>query len=466
MAQPWSDDDAGAQAVLFGRSLGYRLDDWQEWVLRGMLSEDVTYRLCATLVVLIVPRQNGKNLILEVYELFCFYVLDTPVMIHSAHRADTSADHMLQIRKVVESHPDLEAITDIYTGNGKEKLVRKDTLAELRFVTRSKKIARGKSPQIVVLDEALYLTAEQLQAMIPSMAAQSMNEDMPMLIYTSSAPLAESLDLHKARATGRAGGGRVFYAEWGNEPDDIPDDLESDEATDRMYDANPGMGIRISHEWCMTVERPLMTRHGFLAERFGVAIGGVDEDGTFMPEWDDLADPESIMVTDPEIAVDVGPDGNVSIVAAAFRPDGLLHVELVAYMEEDKSTAAVVRKVAANTDRVWLLPRTESAGLLQALRRWRSRDGTRQLDVQQVGPLDYLQACLQWKRTVEERTIRHRDETPMNLAVRSATVKPSSEGWVWARKTSLVDISPLVAGSIACWAVGEPIEDEGDPNLW
>ena len=42
----------------------YVLDEWQKYCIRGILSEDSNARLCAFLVLLIVPRQNGKGAVL------------------------------------------------------------------------------------------------------------------------------------------------------------------------------------------------------------------------------------------------------------------------------------------------------------------------------------------------------------------------------------------------------------------
>ena len=442
----------GQEAIEYGESLGYVLDDWQRWCIDGILSEDVNARLCASICLLIVPRQNGKNVVLEIVELYLFYVLEVDVIVHSAHRADTSADHMNRLITVIRNTPELDEITTIYEANGKEKLKRRDTGAELRFVTRSKKIGRGKSPKVVVFDEALYLVPDQMQAIVPSLSAQSMNDDAPLMIYTSSTPLAESQTLHTVRKVAQKGGERTWYAEWGCEEGTSSDDV------DALYSANPGLGKRISLEWVLDIEKPLLSEEAFLAERFGVPIGGLDADDVEMPDWVFRCDVDSVMVGDPFISVDVeSKGGHTSIVAAGLREDGRMHVEMVAYLEGTSTAAA---KVRANTNKVWVEPRSETAGLIQEM----TKLGVK---VHELSTLDYLQACIQWRRAVENDQIRHRDELPLNVAVANAAVKASGEGWVWARRSSTADISALVAGSVAAWAAGEPTEEEeGDVNIW
>ena len=179
---------AGPDAIEFAESLGYELDDWQQWVIDGMLSEDEGRRLCATLCLLIMPRQNGKNVVIEVIELYVFFVLEWREIIHSAHLQATSASHMKRLRDVIDANPDLAAVCEFREANGKERLVRftdetkTRAVAEIAFITRTKKVGRGKSPRLVVIDEALYVTDAQIDAMVPSMSAQSMRAEKPILL--------------------------------------------------------------------------------------------------------------------------------------------------------------------------------------------------------------------------------------------------------------------------------------------
>ena len=80
---------AGDDAIEFAESIGwsveagrgfYVLDEWQKYCIRGILSEDENARLCAFLVLLIVPRQNGKGAVLEVVELYALFVLELPLI--------------------------------------------------------------------------------------------------------------------------------------------------------------------------------------------------------------------------------------------------------------------------------------------------------------------------------------------------------------------------------------------------
>jgi len=431
---------AGPDAVEFAVSLGYDLDDWQVWCVDGILSEDVNRRLCAMLCVLVMPRQNGKNVVIEVVELYAFYVLDWPAILHSAHRQDTSADHMARLRVVIEANPTLDAITEFREANGKEKIVRTDTRAEIRFVTRSKKIGRGKSPRLVVIDEALYVTDAQIDAMVPSMSAQSMRADKPIILYASSAPVPESLVLARLRIKAAEGGPSTWYAEWSCEPGvDITD-------RDEWARANPGLNVRISEDWIEEMELGTMSVDGFLIERLGV-VPNVDGDEGELPGWPQCVDTGSQPGALVSLAIDVAPDLSWSSVGvASHRPDGVLHVELVEHIQ---GTASLVRVAAAVAKShgvpVHLDPRSPAVGFVGDL----TLAG---VQVIEVGTLDLTKACASLKVAVRDGRVAHRGQGPLSAAVGGAGIRAVGDAWSWARRSSTADISPLVAVTLAMHA--------------
>ena len=76
---------AGEEAAEFAETCGLVLDPWQRWCLDQMLSERADGAWAATLVLLLLPRQNGKNSVLEALELAALYLFDEPRIIHTAH---------------------------------------------------------------------------------------------------------------------------------------------------------------------------------------------------------------------------------------------------------------------------------------------------------------------------------------------------------------------------------------------
>jgi phage terminase large subunit-like protein len=430
------------EAVFLAESCGLYLDDWQRWCLEGMLAERVDGRWASKTSVLLLPRQNGKNAVLEALELAGLFLFGWKRMIHTAHHAKTAANHQRRMWDLIRGNPELEDVCAPYFANGKEAIVRKDTEQRLEFITRTARAGRGDSPQLVVYDEALHLTDEQINAITPSMSAQSMNpEGAPMQVYTSSAPLPTSDVLHRVRKSCIDGSAKsTFFAEWSCEAGADPNDREN------WYAANPGLGIRISEEWVEETELLQMSPEGFAVERMGVVLGW-DVAFSELPEWAHCSDPDSVMTGKPSIAVDVSPDlASWSIGVAGPAKAGNLHVELVEQCATSSKVVEILTAMhKAHRVPIMLDPRAAAAGIIPDLL-------AAKVPVVEVSTTDLVKACAHLKQLVRDGQVRHRQQQPLDTAVAGAAVRTIGEGWAWTRRVSTVDISPLVAVTLAAWA--------------
>ena len=442
----------GDEAVEFAESVGYELDDWQQWLVRWLLAERVDGSLAASTAVILVSRQNGKNVVLEVVELYGLCVAGLRRQVHSAHKGDTAAEHMKSLRDRI-SDPlwsgELGHLT-VYESNGKERIVNRETRGELTFNTRTASTKRGASPQRIVFDEALFLTDDHMQAMTPSLAAQSMSAaTSPQVIVTSSAPLASSLTLQRLRAAGLSGvNPRMLVADWGCDPGcDYRD-------RGNWYASNPGLGVRISEEF-LESQLSLLTSDGFAQEHLGVVFGP-DAGSSELPGWGSCFDAGSVRDGPASFAVDVAGDLSwTSIAAAGRRSDGLAHVEVIATLPGTaESVAALTALWVKHRRPVHVDPRSAAAGLLPGL-------AAAGVEVVEVGGVDVSRACAGLRQAVADGLLRHRGQGPLDVAVAHAAVRAEGDAWRWARRSSSVDISPLVAVTLAHAAlmaapVGEP----------
>lgn len=446
---------AASEAIALANSCGMMLDDWQEWCLGHMLGERADGSWSATQSVLIVPRQAGKSALFEVIELAGLFLFGESRIIHSAHLAKAAADHMARMVSLITANPELESLVKFYFANGKERIERTDTGATLEFVTRGQKTLRGGSPQRLVFDEALFLTDEQMQAMLPGLSAQSMSaEGSPQFMFGSSAPLAASSVLHRLRRHAMTGTAKaMFYAEWSCEQGVDPYDR------DAWYSANPGMGIRISEEWVEQNELAVLSPEAFLIERLGVVFGE-DATSSELPEWGACLDVGSQLVGVPSFAVDVAPDLSwSSIGVAGERADGLTHLEVVQSLPGTAQTVdALIALWNAHRRPIALDPRSPAAGLLPGL-------VAAGVEVVEVGGVAASKACAALKQAVANGTVRHRGQGPLDVAVKGAAVRAEGDAWKWARRTSAVDISPLVAVTLALAACADGLPP-GEPSFF
>ncbi len=193
-------DAAGREAIELGESVGIVLDEWQQQVLLGAQVERADHRWAATEVGVVVPRQNGKNGILQVRETAGLVLYGERLQTHTAHRFDTALEHYRLMRDLFTNWDDLRRLVKkIPEGNGAESI---ELLSgqRLNFKARAKQGGRGFSGDLVVFDEAFWL--QELGSMVPSLSARP----NPQVWYTSSAPMPrdESDVLRHLMRRGRA----------------------------------------------------------------------------------------------------------------------------------------------------------------------------------------------------------------------------------------------------------------------
>lgn len=120
-AHEWSAaEDAAALMELVGKPL----DDWQRHVLDGAMGERLDGRWTAFEVGLIVPRQNGKNVIIEARELAGLFILEDRVIIHSAHQFKTARKSFRDMERMIRYTPSLFSQVLGYRGQGPTDEIR------------------------------------------------------------------------------------------------------------------------------------------------------------------------------------------------------------------------------------------------------------------------------------------------------------------------------------------------------
>ena len=458
---------SGDEAVELAALAGLVLDPWEEHVLRHSLGEREDGRWAAFEVGLVVSRQNGKGAILEARELAGLFLLGERLIIHSAHQFDTSLEAFRRLLSLVEDTPELDRkVKRVSRSHGEEGIELKNG-QRIRFRTRTKGGGRGFSGDCLVLDEAMYLPESAHGALLPTLSARP----NPQVWYTGSAVdqfvHEHGVVLARVRDRGLRGDSpSLAYFEWsaeGSDPSAAPDDVAC--SPEVWAAANPGLGIRISPSH-VSNELASMDARTFAVERLGIGDWPpADGSGTWrvitQDDWAALADENSLALDPVCLSFDVTPDRAYSSIAAAgSRPDGLGHVELV---EHKRGTGWVAERLAELTrthrvEKVVCDGSGPAASLLAAL-------AQANIEVTVVSAKEHAQACGHFFDAVEQARFRHLGDPDLLAAVRGAVKRPLGDAWAWSRKTSSVDISPLVACTLALWgglADSESIYEDRD----
>lgn len=327
----------GPDAVRLASAYGLVPDPWQASVLGDWLARDGRDKFTATTCGLSVPRQNGKNAVLEVYELYHLTCIGSAIL-HTAHEVKTARKSFLRLAGFFEDprNPELTAMLlggdprrGIRRTNGQEAIYL-DNGGSVEFSARSKGSARGFTVDCVVFDEAAFLTDEQQEAILSTMAAAPLGNRQ--LVYTGTPP-SPSMPCEvfgKVRADAIAGSDpRLCWHEWSvEEPPDAKAAFA--DVLDDVYRANPAMGIRLDEGFTET-EFHRMTPEGFARERLGWWMPASGSSLVTRAMWDACRTDSPPREGKRAFGVKFSPDGSTVALAVCLKPrEGRPHVEVVA----------------------------------------------------------------------------------------------------------------------------------------
>jgi hypothetical protein len=282
-------------AIFLASSYGLIPDDWQEDALEDWLLRGRNGLWLAKTCGMAVSRQNGKNGIIEVRELFGMVVLGEKFL-HTAHEVKTARKafkrlkHFFgeQVNDPNAKYPELNAlVVEIRSTNGQEAIVLRDG-GSVEFVARSKGSGRGFTVDVLVLDEAQDLTDEELEALLPTIS--SAPSGSPQIIFTGTPPNPDKGQTGEVFTRVRQDADKgldphLAFTDYGV-PDGPLEKLDLDDI-DTLYQTNPALAAgRLQLEVCRT-ERRRMSAAGYARERYGWwgnLSGGENVEGAF-PGW-------------------------------------------------------------------------------------------------------------------------------------------------------------------------------------
>lgn len=433
------------EAAFLASQYGLTPDPWQEYVLACWLGYRADGKWSHSRCGLSVPRQNGKNALLEIRELFGMVGLGEKIL-HTAHEVKTARKAFLRLSSFFENpqkYPELAELVDWDNGgirktNGQEAIYLKNG-ASIEFVARSKGSARGFTVDIVVMDEAQEMSDDSLEALGPTTSAAPLKNRQ--LIWTGTPP-AEGMNSEvftRIRTQSLEGKGkRLCWLEWSMDDDG---DIYSIE---QIAQSNPALNIRVG------LEELLEDLDGYSEEGFARERGGVwkfaGTEAVIDPEsWNAVGDGASLILDPVAFAVDIGPKRDTaSIAVAGLRPDGRYHVEVI---DNRKGTD-------------WIIPR-----LTQLIAQWQPVavvvDGpassvvpeleSLKVPVYKTSPHELGIACGMFYDAVMSKNLRHPNQPLLAAAVDAGRQRPLGDMWAWGRKLSESDITPVVAVTLALW---------------
>lgn len=431
-------DDAAFLATRYGLAP----DDWQRLVLRNWLGVRSDGQWAARRCGLSVPRQNGKNGIIEMRELFGMVVLGEKFL-HTAHEVKTARKAFLRLQSFFESRdfPELAAlVVEIRKTNGQEAVVLRNG-GSCEFVARSKGSARGFTVDVLVMDEAQELGDDAIEALLPTISAAPLGNPQQIFTGTPPGPKANGEIFTRVRQDGLAGRDKALaWDEWSCEPSA---DLDSPAS---LAQSNPGLGLRINRD-VTDAERGTLSDEGYGRERLGMWDEASAQRVIPLSVWDEAGDVSSKAESLFAIAVDVAPDRSHAAVGfAGLREDGRWHVEMDEHKEGVSWVAAyVAEKLAKNRVRAVVIDGSSPAfTVVEDLLKRKIRPTV-------MSARDVAQAFGMFYDGITDGSVLHTAQPQLNLALANARKRELAGGFAWSRKNSVSDITPIVACTFALW---------------
>lgn len=364
--------------------------------------------------------------------------------LHTAHEVKTARKAFLRLASFFENErdfPELAAlVTEVRKTNGQEAVVLANG-GSCEFVARSKGSARGFTVDVLVMDEAQELGDDAIEALLPTISAAPLGNPQQIFTGTPPGPKANGEIFTRVRNDGHEGKDKnLAWHEWSCEADADLDDPAN------LAAANPALGIRLQREVADS-ERGTLSDSGYGRERLGMWDEASSARVIDVATWNACADEASVATERLSLAIDVAPDRSVASVSlAGQRADGSWHVEL----DEQRNGVGwlldyIVRRCERNQIRAVVIDSASAAAsLVDPLL-------ARKIKVTTTGAREMAQACGTFYDGAFEGWLHHIDQPQLNAALGAARKRPLGDAWAWNKKNAALDITALVACTLALW---------------
>lgn len=445
----------GTIAAQIAEQIGTPLMDWQRHVLdtalelvehtdaNGKRSKRFAYRK----VVLTVPRQSGKTTLMLV--LMLTRALSERSNIRFAMQSYVEAQGKL----VDDWLPNLQhtPVAELYKPrftNGEHGLKFPELGSVIKIMASTKTAGHGAEKlSLAILDEAFsQRDARFEQAMSP---ATSTTGGKSQLWFVSTAgPMDGSAEWFREKCnTGRLAvetgtTTELAYFEWSADDDADIEDPQT------WRDCMPALGIT--------------QEEGFIAGELA-DMDAVEFRRAYLNQWTtskhqpiiDLAQWQTLAVeADPDVSgsvalsFDVMPDNSWSAIAGASTLGTLDHLDVIEHERGTEwLTARLSALVAAHTVSAVVYDPQSPAAAVAA----RITDQAVLSKLVAASARDFGEACQMITTGVTDRSIGHSGQPELLHALDGAGKRQLGDLWRWSRTSTAVDISPLVAVTLALW---------------
>jgi len=397
-------------------------------------------------VVVTVPRQTGKTTLVLAWELDrCIHTDEWGGPQRVAYSAQTGWDARRKLIDdqvpILEESPLFGFVHRVLRGTGNESVVFKSR-SRIDLISGDKGAGHGRTLDLGAVDEAFDDVDDRREgAMSPAMKTRRNAQ----LLITSTAGTDESLYLQRIVRMGRSAveDGKtdgVAYFEWS-----VPKEDDADYDGQDIYD--PEVWKRFIPALNDTALATMLAEaEGMSESEFRRAYLNqwttMETDRVIPAEsWEAVCRKDARPAAPLRMGLDVMPERDAGSIVMCGGGVG----ELVETFDDVSRMEARARELSRKyRASVVIDGNGPAASIADEL-----ENGSPKVRVERLTTPQYAVACAKFFDAVIDGNIRVRRSNPMDRAAAGARKKPQGDRFVWSRTSSTIDVTPLVALTLA-----------------
>jgi hypothetical protein len=402
-------------------------------------------------VVLSVPRRAGKSTLVLAANL------DRLDLIADARNWYTCANGREVAAKLFRDEwaPMLEPLSRLYRlrkSQGSEGVHKRRGSSRLQLFAPTPTALHSTNVDTATVDEAWAASIDEGEGIESGITPAQLTRPWRQTWIVSAGGTIESTWWDRWLQTGEAGVEGVALFDYGADP--LADDY--DPGDPRVWArSHPTAGVAfpldvLAHEWATRRDDAAFERAYLNVWPRPSSV--LQQAGLELAQWRAAAAPEVAPVP-AALAVDVAADrSSASLAVAGAHPDDptRIAVEILDHRRGLDWLADAVAEARGRYRAPVVADSLVAASIVAELRR-------RRVKVDPVGASDHARACSMFVDRLAWHTLTHRSQAVLDDAIMGARRRPLGDAWLWSRRNSSVDISPLVAATLAVWgAVTKP----------
>jgi phage terminase large subunit-like protein len=423
---------------------------WQRFVLEDMLKVDKDDMFVRKTSLVLVARQNGKTHLARMRILAGLFLFDEKNIVAMSSNRNMALDTFRQVANTIEDNPFLKAqVRQIRYANGQESITLLNG-ARYEIVAATRDGSRGKTADLLYIDEVREVSEEAFKAAVPVTRARPNSQTL----LTSNAGDAFSTVLNDMRERALSTPSKTFGFYEYSAPMEARQQIHNPKF---WVQANPAIGHTVTLE---AIEESIATNsiEATLTETFCIWIDSQVSPWTFGSieacSNSDLMLPIGTMTV---LAFDVSPSKRSgALVGAQITPEGKIGVGVI---ETYTSEVAIDEIKMASQINEWAMKyrpiniaydKYATASIAQRL----TQSGHKLVD---ISGQSFYQACGELADALSNLRLVHQGQPEWVNSMNNCAMKTNDAGWRIVRRKSAGDVTAAIATAMCVHMLSKPI---------